>query len=73
MRNRGGAGGPRRAGRRWGRNEGGPPDAQISLFPVSENPLVAELRERRVDDLTPLEALNLIAAWKAKWGAEPDD
>ncbi len=64
---------PTPSGPRWAQHEGGAPDAQISLFPVSEHPLVAELRERRVDELTPLEALNLIAAWKAKWGTEPDD
>ena len=64
---------PTPSGPTWARHEGGPPDAQTSLFPVLEHPLVAELRERRVDDLTPLAALNLIAAWKAKWGTEPDD
>ena len=34
---------------------------QMDLHPVPENPLVAEMRERLVDELTPLEALNLVS------------
>jgi len=63
---------PTPSGPRWARHEGDPADPQMDLFSVPEHPLVAELRERRVDELTPLEALNLIAAWKVKWGSEPD-
>ena len=63
---------PTPAGPRWALHEGGPTDAQMELFEGPEHPLVAELRERHVDELTPLEALNLIAEWKAKWGSEPD-
>jgi DNA mismatch repair protein MutS len=33
-----------------------------------EHPLVARLRELAPDALTPIEALNLIARWKAEWG-----
>ena len=42
---------------------------QIDPPPVPEHPLVGELRERLVDELTPLEALNLVSKWKAKWGS----
>jgi DNA mismatch repair protein MutS len=42
---------------------------QIDPHPVPEHPLVGELRERLVDELTPLEALNLVSKWKAKWGS----
>ena len=48
-------------------------DVQMDLRPVLEHPLVAELRERLVDELTPLEALNLVSKWKAKWGSEQID
>ena len=61
---------PTPSGPRWARHEGDPADPQMDLFSVPEHPMVAELRERRVDELTPLDALNLIAAWKAKWGSD---
>ena len=48
-------------------------EGQMDLCPVTEHPLVAELRERRVDELTPLEALNLVSKWKAEWGSDPID
>ncbi len=38
-----------------------PPPVQLSLF-AGDHPLVARLRELEVDGLTPLEALNLLAA-----------
>ena len=34
------------------------------------HPLGARLRDLRLETLTPLAALNLIAAWKLEWGAE---
>ena len=41
----------------------GPPAA------AAEHPLGARLRELELETLTPLEALNLMAAWKKEWGS----
>ena len=60
---------PTPSGPTWARRE----DGQMDLYSVPEHPLVVELRGRLVDELTPLEALNLISAWKAKWGGGGDD
>ena len=54
--------------RTWPGGEGRQFEGQMDLYSVTEHPLVAELREQRVDELTPLEALNLVSKWKAKWG-----
>jgi len=42
------------------------PSRQLALFPPPEDPMAAELRRIDVDALTPLEALNLLASWKAR-------
>jgi len=63
---------PTPSGPAWARHEGAPAPAQMELFAGPEHPLLAALREQRVDDLTPLAALNLLAAWKAEWGAPED-
>ena len=55
--------------RTWPGGEGRQFEGQMDLYSVTEHPLVAELREQRVDELTPLEALNLVSKWKAKWGS----
>jgi len=68
LRNLESADAPTPSGPTWARHEGEPAPAQMELFAASEHPLLAELRGRRVDELTPLEALNLLAEWKAKWG-----
>ena len=50
----------------------GPPDArQLGLFSppaAAAHPLLAELGELDVDALSPLEALNQLAAWKQRLG-----
>ena len=61
------------SGPTWPRGDGRQFDGQMDLYSVTEHPLVAELRERRVDELTPLEALNLVSKWKAKWGSDGID
>jgi len=61
------------SGPTWPRGKGGQLEGQMDLYPVTEHPLVAELRERLVDELTPLEALNLVSKWKAKWGSDEID
>ncbi|MEE3151431.1 MAG: DNA mismatch repair protein MutS [Acidobacteriota bacterium] len=61
------------SGATWARSDDEQLDVQMDLHPVLEHPLVAELRERLVDELTPLEALNLVSKWKAKWGSEHID
>jgi DNA mismatch repair protein MutS len=38
---------------------------------ASDHPIAARLRELKLETLTPLEALNLLAAWKREWGGEP--
>ena len=59
---------PTPSGPTWAQHEGAPAPAQMELFAAPEHPLLAELRRRSVDELTPLEALNVLAEWKAKWG-----
>jgi DNA mismatch repair protein MutS len=44
----------------------GPP--QLPLFAAEEHALVQAVRAIELDSLTPLEALNRIAAWKKEWG-----
>ena len=62
---------PTEAGPAWAQPEGAAP-AQMDLFSGPEHPLLAALRSRNIDELTPLEALNLLAEWKAKWGDAGD-
>ncbi len=50
---------------------GAPPD-QLSLF-VGEHPVVGRLRKLELDQLTPLEALNLLAALRAQALGEDED
>ncbi len=64
---------PTDVGPAWARHEGAPVVAQMDLFTASEHPLLDELRASRVEELTPLEALNLLAKWKAKWGHSEDE
>jgi DNA mismatch repair protein MutS len=45
-----------------------PAAPQLDLFPAREHDVVRSLRELDPDRLTPLEALQLIAAWKAAVG-----
>ncbi len=56
------------------RTQGGSPMAPVAgelpLFGAAEHPLAEALRGIEVETLTPLEALNLIAAWKKRWGRE---
>jgi len=61
------------SGPTWAQSDGEQLDVQLDLHSVLEHPLVSELRERHVDELTPLEALNLVSKWKAEWGSDPID
>ena len=38
---------------------------QFSLFGASDHPVIADLRDVNVDDLKPMDALQLLAKWKA--------
>jgi DNA mismatch repair protein MutS len=40
---------------------------QLGLFGAADHPLVEELRGLDPDRLTPLEALERIARWRARW------
>jgi DNA mismatch repair protein MutS len=46
---------------------GRPESAPRAAVPA-DHPLGARLRELKLETLTPLEALNLLAAWKKEWG-----
>jgi DNA mismatch repair protein MutS len=61
------------AGPAWALPEGRPAAAQMDLVAGPEHPLLAALRGQGIDGLTPLQALNLLAEWKAKWGEAEDE
>jgi DNA mismatch repair protein MutS len=52
-----------------------PPPDQLSFFhgPAPEHPVVGRLRELDVNELTPLDALNLVARLQREAAAEPGD
>jgi DNA mismatch repair protein MutS len=61
---------PTPAGPAWAHPEGEPAGGQggqMELFTAEQHPLLAELRATELDDLTPLQALNRLAAWKKRW------
>ena len=64
---------PTLSGPSWARHEGDPQVGQLELFEPPEHPLLAELRSLSVDDLTPLEALTVLARWKAVVDDESED
>ncbi len=45
---------------------------QMALFPKT-NPLLGELRKLDMNELSPLEALNLLFSWKKKYLSDQDD
>ncbi len=45
---------------------------QMTLFPKT-NPMLGELRKLDMNELSPLEALNLLFNWKKKYLADQDD
>jgi DNA mismatch repair protein MutS len=53
---------------RFGRHGPGPAREQLSLFAPAEHPAVNRLRQMNVNELTPLDALNLLAELKAEVG-----
>ncbi len=59
---------PSEAGPAWAQQQDGPAPAQMDLFTGPDHPLLVALRAHRLEETTPLEALNLLAEWKAKWG-----
>ncbi|MBP85232.1 MAG: DNA mismatch repair protein MutS [Planctomycetaceae bacterium] len=46
-------------------------DIQLTLFAPMEHPLMDEIRAANIDELTPLDALQLIQQWKAQLEGEP--
>jgi len=40
-------------------------DMQLTLFAAAEHPLIDEIRQLNVDEITPLEALRLVNRWQA--------
>jgi DNA mismatch repair protein MutS len=57
------------------RRPGAPQSAassQLTLFEQPEHPVVRQLREVAVEAMTPLEALNLLAEWKAAVDRPPE-
>src|SRR5690606_20296204 len=60
-------------GRRGARRpESAPPTDQLSLFSPPEPPVLAKLRAVRIEELTPLAALNLLAELQAEVGRGKD-
>jgi DNA mismatch repair protein MutS len=53
---------------RFGRHAPDTGRSQLSLFAPAEHPAVARLRRTNVDELTPLQALNLLAELKSEMG-----
>jgi len=45
--------------------------AQLGLFPTALHPIVKELSQLDVGSLTPLQALNLLAAWQERLRERP--
>jgi DNA mismatch repair protein MutS len=45
--------------------------AQLGLFPAALDPIVKELSQLDVGGLTPLQALNLLAAWQERLRERP--
>jgi len=45
------------------------PETSLPLFANAPHPVEEALKQVNVEGLTPLEALNLLAEWKKKWGA----
>jgi hypothetical protein len=43
---------------------------ELPLFAGAEHPLLETLKALEPERLTPLEALNLLAEWKKRWGGE---
>jgi DNA mismatch repair protein MutS len=64
----GGGAGLGRHGR--GRPARTPPPDQLSLFAPAEHPVLQQLRQLAVDELTPLQALNLLAALATRMKGE---
>ena len=54
---------------RRGRSRTRVSEHQLGLFAPGPHPLAERLAALDLDQLAPLEALNLIAAWKREWGA----
>jgi DNA mismatch repair protein MutS len=46
-----------------------PPQPELQLFAAPPHELIQALSEIEPESLTPLEALNRIAAWKKRWGS----
>ena len=43
---------------------------QLTLFGVDEHPLLDEIRAANLDDLTPLEAMQLVQSWQDRLATE---
>jgi DNA mismatch repair protein MutS len=54
-------------------SNGRPPSSshwQLTLFGVEEHPLLDEIRATNLEDLTPLEAMQLLQSWQSRLAAE---
>ncbi len=50
-----------------------PPRTQMGLFEPPEHPLAERLRSLHPDTMTPIEALGLLARWRAEFGGQEDE
>jgi len=57
---------------RGSRERSAGPPAELPLFAAAPHPLVEALAQLRINELTPLEALQKLADWKRRWGGEGD-
>jgi DNA mismatch repair protein MutS len=56
---------------RFARGEAARPEFQLTLFEPVGQELLEALERTDPETLTPLEALNLLSAWKRRFGAPP--
>jgi DNA mismatch repair protein MutS len=54
-----------------GKNDGRANHWQLTLFGFEEHPLLDEIRSTRLDELSPLAALELLHSWQARLADEP--
>ncbi len=64
---------PTPCGPRWAAPSEVRAGSQLALFEQPEHPIVQQLRGAAVETMTPLEALNLLAEWKASLEKGPEE
>jgi DNA mismatch repair protein MutS len=50
-----------------------PAEPQLGLFEAEPHPLVGRLERLQVENLTPIEALNMLARWQREFAADSDE